>query len=91
MEFPGIGAHCSVSDCFQLDFLPVKCDACKSKFCNDHFLYDAHSCPLKHTKDAQVGQYSYSRKERNANTYYLSISSYLTRRSIPQGFSQLFM
>ena len=91
MEFPELGVNCSVSHCNQLDFLPVKCDACKSKFCNDHFLYDAHSCPLKHTKDAQVGQYSYSRKERNANTYYLSISSYLTRRSIPQGFSQLFM
>jgi len=51
MEFPGIGAHCSVTDCFQLDFLPIKCDACKSKFCNDHFLHDAHSCPIKHTKD----------------------------------------
>jgi len=54
MEFPELGVNCSVSHCNQLDFLPVKCDACKSKFCNDHFLYDAHSCPLKHTKDAQV-------------------------------------
>ena len=51
MEFPELGVNCSVSHCNQLDFLPVKCDACKSKFCNDHFLYDAHSCPIKHTKD----------------------------------------
>jgi len=54
MEFPELGVHCSVSQCHQLDFLPVVCDACRSKFCNDHWTYDAHTCPLKHTKDVQV-------------------------------------
>merc|ERR1719474_2342729 len=54
MEFPELGVNCSVSECGQLDFLPVVCDACKSRFCNDHWTYDSHACPLKHTKDVQV-------------------------------------
>ena len=33
-----------------LDFLPLKCDACKQDFCKDHFTYAAHKCPLAFTK-----------------------------------------
>ena len=54
MEFPELGQHCQVKTCNQLDFLPVKCDACKAKFCNEHWTYDGHECPQKHTKDVQV-------------------------------------
>lgn len=27
--FPGLGAHCSYEDCYQLDFLPFNCDGCQ--------------------------------------------------------------
>lgn len=29
MEFPDLGRHCSEESCYQLDFLPFKCDGCK--------------------------------------------------------------
>lgn len=54
MELPDLGVHCAVTTCNQLDFLPVKCDACKSRYCNDHWTYDAHTCPQKHTRNVQV-------------------------------------
>jgi len=54
MEFPGLGSHCFHNNCNQLDFLPVKCDGCKEKFCNEHWKYEAHNCPNSHRKDAQV-------------------------------------
>ncbi|XP_072040014.1 AN1-type zinc finger protein 2A-like [Amphiura filiformis] len=54
MEFPDVGEHCSEKTCKQLDFLPMKCDACGSIFCRDHILYDKHSCSSSHLKDIQV-------------------------------------
>ncbi|XP_070218945.1 AN1-type zinc finger protein 2A isoform X1 [Bos mutus] len=54
MEFPDLGKHCSEKTCKQLDFLPLKCDACKQDFCKDHFTYAAHKCPLAFTKDVRV-------------------------------------
>ena len=36
------------------DFLPVKCDACSSVFCNNHFTYTSHNCPNAYLKDNQV-------------------------------------
>ncbi|CDW57228.1 AN1 type zinc finger protein 2B [Trichuris trichiura] len=33
MEFPDLGCRCSFKACQQLDFLPIRCDACGSKFC----------------------------------------------------------
>ncbi|XP_043312116.1 AN1-type zinc finger protein 2A isoform X1 [Cervus canadensis] len=54
MEFPDLGKHCSEKTCKQLDFLPLKCDACKQDFCKDHFTYTAHKCPLAFTKDVRV-------------------------------------
>uniref|UniRef100_A0A2K6PUB4 Zinc finger AN1-type containing 2A n=1 Tax=Rhinopithecus roxellana TaxID=61622 RepID=A0A2K6PUB4_RHIRO len=50
MEFPDLGKHCSEKTCKQLDFLPVKCDACKQDFCKDHFTYAAHKCPFAFQK-----------------------------------------
>ncbi|XP_033620711.1 AN1-type zinc finger protein 2A isoform X1 [Fukomys damarensis] len=54
MEFPDLGKHCSEKTCKQLDFLPLKCDACEQDFCKDHFTYAGHKCPFAFKKDVQV-------------------------------------
>ena len=54
MEFPDLGKHCSETFCRQMDFLPVKCDACQKVFCKDHFTYNQHHCPSAYKKDVQV-------------------------------------
>lgn len=54
MELPHLGEQCEVESCGQLDFLPIKCYGCHKKFCTDHFQYESHQCPIKHTKDVQV-------------------------------------
>ncbi|XP_075982202.1 AN1-type zinc finger protein 2A [Anticarsia gemmatalis] len=54
MEFPHIGKNCSFKSCNKLDFLPMKCGACKEVFCSDHFAYAKHECPEPNTCDIQV-------------------------------------
>lgn len=54
MEFPHLGQHCSHSACKQLDFLPMKCDACGQTFCKDHIHYGTHGCTESYQKDNQV-------------------------------------
>lgn len=54
MEFPDLGKHCSEKTCKQLDFLPMKCDACEEIFCKDHISYAQHSCTSAYKKDIQV-------------------------------------
>ncbi|XP_013403511.1 AN1-type zinc finger protein 2A isoform X1 [Lingula anatina] len=54
MELPHLGQQCSESFCKQLDFLPLKCDACQKIFCKDHFQYQHHNCPESFKKDNQV-------------------------------------
>lgn len=54
MELPHLGEQCQVDSCGQLDFLPIKCYGCHKKFCTDHFQYESHQCPNRHTKDVQV-------------------------------------
>lgn len=49
-----MGQHCSDQSCKQLDYLPMKCDACSQLFCKDHLMYDDHSCRSKYKKDIQV-------------------------------------
>ncbi|CAG9571817.1 unnamed protein product [Danaus chrysippus] len=56
MEFPHIGKNCSYKTCNKLDFLPMKCDACKDVYCSDHFTYIKHECPASNSKDVQVPQ-----------------------------------
>mmetsp|Transcript_26884 Transcript_26884/g.62004 ORF Transcript_26884/g.62004 Transcript_26884/m.62004 type:complete len:243 (+) Transcript_26884:64-792(+) len=46
--------HCSVASCMQLDFLPFKCDACKKVYCQQHFAYGHHDCPLAERASVQV-------------------------------------
>ncbi|KAL8175370.1 UNVERIFIED_CONTAM: zinc finger, AN1-type domain [Gekko kuhli] len=54
MEFPDLGEHCSERTCKQLDFLPLKCDACGEIFCKDHIAYSWHRCSSAYKKDVQV-------------------------------------
>merc|ERR1712198_22797 len=44
MELPHVGLRCTKPDCNQLDFLPIKCDACKNIFCAEHYKYESHQC-----------------------------------------------
>ena len=44
MEFPTLGKNCEYSECYQLDFLPIKCKFCQKYFCSEHFLPEVHSC-----------------------------------------------
>jgi len=54
MELPHMGQHCSDSFCKQLDYLPMKCDACSQLFCKDHLQYDDHKCTSLYKKNIQV-------------------------------------
>lgn len=54
MEFPDLGQHCSNLACKQLDFLPMKCDACSQIFCKNHIKYISHGCEEGYKKDVQV-------------------------------------
>jgi len=54
MELPDLGKHCSEKSCRQLDFLPMKCDACSLIFCKDHLQYDKHNCTGLYKKNIQV-------------------------------------
>lgn len=54
MEYPNLGEHCSVDTCKRLDFLPVKCDACKKIFCSNHMTYTKHNCSSAYQKNVQV-------------------------------------
>ncbi|XP_023944877.1 AN1-type zinc finger protein 2A [Bicyclus anynana] len=54
MEFPHVGRNCSYKTCNKLDFLPMKCDACREVYCSDHFAYVKHECPAPNSRDVQV-------------------------------------
>eukprot|EP00794_Sanderia_malayensis_P006977 gene6977-7762_t len=54
MELPGLGEHCSLRECNQLDFLPFNCDSCQKIFCKDHVHYDKHNCTESYKKDVRV-------------------------------------
>nr|XP_033801273.1 AN1-type zinc finger protein 2B [Geotrypetes seraphini] len=54
MELPDLGRHCCEATCKQLDFLPLKCDACEQIFCKDHISYAHHCCTSAYKKDVQV-------------------------------------
>ena len=54
MELPHLGDQCAQTECNLLDFLPVKCDGCKKKFCSEHWKYEGHNCASPRLKDVQV-------------------------------------
>lgn len=39
-----IGVHCQYPYCNKLDFLPFRCESCRSVFCLDHRLESGHEC-----------------------------------------------
>eukprot|EP00475_Leptophrys_vorax_P028006 TRINITY_DN401_c0_g1_i1.p1 TRINITY_DN401_c0_g1~~TRINITY_DN401_c0_g1_i1.p1 ORF type:complete len:191 (-),score=36.56 TRINITY_DN401_c0_g1_i1:118-690(-) len=45
MEFDGLGKHCALSSCKQLDFLPFTCSKCNQVTCLEHHSLNAHECP----------------------------------------------
>jgi predicted nucleic acid binding AN1-type Zn finger protein len=45
MDLAQIGAHCSVSSCNVLDFLPITCK-CEGIYCSQHISPDRHDCPI---------------------------------------------
>lgn len=54
MELPHLGKNCFLRECNQLDFLPVKCDACSEIFCIRHYQYDNHNCEKAKNRNVQV-------------------------------------
>ncbi|KAJ5966417.1 hypothetical protein N7481_013131 [Penicillium waksmanii] len=53
-----IGRHCQLEYCGQLDFLPFRCESCRSTFCLDHRSETAHKC-------THAGEWA---RRRNGNT-----------------------
>jgi hypothetical protein len=53
-DLMGIGQHCAVEHCQQLDFLPFKCDCCSATFCLEHRTYSAHACPKAGNKQLDI-------------------------------------
>ena len=51
-DLMGLGEHCSLSSCQQVDFLPFKCLGCGGTFCLEHRAN--HSCPSSSTQGGQV-------------------------------------
>ena len=49
-----LGAHCSVPECQQIDFLPFKCDCCAEIFCLQHRTYQAHACQKAGSRDTST-------------------------------------
>jgi len=48
MDLAQIGAHCSLSSCNVLDFLPITCK-CERIYCSQHISPDHHDCPILKT------------------------------------------
>ncbi|KAI9817937.1 MAG: hypothetical protein M1832_004557 [Thelocarpon impressellum] len=59
-DVEAIGAHCEMPYCHQLDFLPFRCESCKSTFCLDHRTEFAHKC-------AHEGAWATARREQMLN------------------------
>ncbi|CAK0813206.1 unnamed protein product [Prorocentrum cordatum] len=49
------GAHCSVAECNQVDFLPFTCRQCSQVFCLSHYRYADHMLPQRRRHGQQVG------------------------------------
>ncbi|KAF2151877.1 hypothetical protein K461DRAFT_279390 [Myriangium duriaei CBS 260.36] len=60
-DVEAIGAHCQMTFCRQLDFLPFRCESCQGKFCLDHRSETAHSC-------VKAGAWSQRRAQLNAGS-----------------------
>ncbi|KPI37469.1 AN1-type zinc finger protein 1 [Cyphellophora attinorum] len=59
-DVEAVGAHCQMTYCHQLDFLPFRCDSCHSTFCLDHRSETAHNCP-------KAGEWARNRRRNSLN------------------------
>ncbi|KAJ5631618.1 uncharacterized protein N7484_011718 [Penicillium longicatenatum] len=59
-DLESIGRHCQLSYCGQLDFLPFRCESCKSTYCLEHRSETAHNCP-------RAGEWARRRNGNNTN------------------------
>jgi predicted nucleic acid binding AN1-type Zn finger protein len=53
-EFYDLGAHCTIRECREKDFLPFECDLCHQKFCLKHRSYKEHNCAFYEEADKNV-------------------------------------
>ena len=60
-DVESIGAHCQMSFCHQLDFLPFRCESCRGTFCLDHRTESSHSC-------ANAGAWARRRNQLDASS-----------------------
>ncbi|EWC47219.1 hypothetical protein DRE_03338 [Drechslerella stenobrocha 248] len=67
-DVTGIGKHCDLPSCHQLDFLPFKCGSCEGTFCLDHRTETAHVCPKE-------GQWAARRRQNSLNNKPASLVS----------------
>lgn len=57
-DLEAIGARCQFPYCHQLDFLPFRCESCRSTFCLDHRSETAHKC-------ARAGEWAKNRRKNS--------------------------
>lgn len=44
MEDHKLGKHCQITECRQIDWMPMGCKYCKGTFCYDHYSIENHKC-----------------------------------------------
>ncbi|KAL2832419.1 hypothetical protein BDW59DRAFT_104756 [Aspergillus cavernicola] len=69
-DLESIGHHCQFEYCNQYDFLPFRCESCRSTYCLDHRTENAHRCP-------QAGEWA---RRRNAANQTTSTTSTATQK-----------
>ncbi|KAL9618630.1 MAG: hypothetical protein Q9160_006671 [Pyrenula sp. 1 TL-2023] len=71
-DLDALGAHCQLSYCHVLDFLPFKCLSCEGTFCLDHRSETAHKCSHAGEWAKRRRQNSLDKSGRNLNTVNLT-------------------
>ncbi|KKK15216.1 AN1 zinc finger protein [Aspergillus ochraceoroseus] len=72
-DLESIGRHCEFEYCNQLDFLPFRCESCRSTFCLDHRTETAHRC-------AQAGAWARRRTPAQLSSTTTSSSTSSTQK-----------
>ena len=65
-ELLKLDAHCAVTTCGQLDFLPVPCQHCSLRFCAAHASTDGHLCAQAPSNTVSEEE---ARRMRNKDVY----------------------
>ena len=61
-DLDALGAHCQLSYCHVLDFLPFKCLSCQGTFCLEHRSETAHKC-------SHAGEWARRRRQNSLNNF----------------------